>query len=123
MRFYLAARYTRQQEILGYARQLEALGHTFTSRWLTQDERGMDEADISMRDVADVRAAEALIYFSEAPRTTTRGGRIFEMGMAFERRIHVIVVGEPKEHVFTSHPFMSHYPTFEDLRDDLLDPR
>lgn len=116
----MAARYTRQHEILRYARQLEGLGHRLTSRWLTQDERGMNEADIAMRDVADVRAAEMLIYFSERPRVASRGGRIFEMGIAFEMRIHVIVVGEPKEHVFTSHPWMSHYPTFEDLLLDML---
>ncbi len=118
MYIYTAARYTRQQEIARYARTLEELGHYVTSRWLTQDERGMDEADIARRDVQDVRAARTLIYFAEAPRTPTRGGRIFELGLAFGLGHILYVVGEPAEHVFTSHPDMAHYPTFDALVED-----
>ena len=115
MYIYMAARYTRQREILGYARQLEPMGHFITSRWLTQNERGMDEADIAERDVADVRLARTLIYFSEAPRAASRGGRIFEMGLAFGLGHAMYVVGEGKDHVFTSHPDMIPYSTFDAL--------
>lgn len=34
MKIYLAARYSRREELCGYREQLRALGHEVTSRWL-----------------------------------------------------------------------------------------
>ena len=34
MKIYLAARYSRREELCGYRSELEAIGHTVTSRWL-----------------------------------------------------------------------------------------
>jgi hypothetical protein len=44
-RVYLAARYSRREELCRYADDLRAIGHTITSRWLDGnhqvDDRGL----------------------------------------------------------------------------------
>lgn len=81
MNFYLAARYSRREELCGYRSQLENDGHTVTGRWLNGShqissagspigesgealvESGDCEKAAALRrefvveDVADVRAA------------------------------------------------------------------
>lgn len=83
---YLAARYTRRLELVEYARQLERLGYTVTSRWLAgehqwdgmavetaqaYEERG-EIPPLAWRfaqdDLEDVTAADLLIAFTERPR-------------------------------------------------------
>lgn len=43
MTIYLAGRYGRQNELLGYAEELHALGHIVTSRWLLAAHEMRDE--------------------------------------------------------------------------------
>ena len=106
MKIYLAARYSRQAELRGYADQLRAAGFDVTATWLDCNEAS-DAAGTpaSLRawaeqDLADVQRSEALIAFTEpddAP--VSSGGRHVEMGYALALGVPVYVVGPP-ENIF-----------------------
>ena len=125
MRIYLAARYSRREELCGYARILEAAGHEITSRWLDgghQIPPDQEEAVVraegerfAREDIEDVRRAECVIAFTEQPREgTSRGGRHVELGLALAWEKRLRIVG-PRENVFCWLPEVMVYPTFEDL--------
>ncbi len=121
---YLGARYSRCEEMLRYAVELEALGHTVTSRWIkgghqitdeqlgesTQaDELGRRYAD---EDLEDLHNADLCIFFTEPPRTTnSRGGRHVEFGIAWAKQIECWIVG-PKENVFHCLPGIQQFETW-----------
>lgn len=111
MRIYLAARYSRREELVACRTDLNSLGHTVTSRWLNGNHQ-VDDAGLSVEakrsererfareDFADVISAEMCISFTETPRTTnSRGGRHVEFGIALGRMLRVWIVG-PAENVF-----------------------
>lgn len=112
----------------GYRSELEQRGHSVTARWLNgihQVEGLTDEnADtivipnpvaegFAIDDAEDIVAADALIAFTEEPRSKgTRGGRHWELGFAsglrfknwpFAKSPRIYLVG-PLEHVFTALP-------------------
>src|SRR5689334_6788265 len=116
MKIYLAARYSRREELCGYRTQLEALGHTVTSRWLNGShqisdagkpigdhgealvEDGSDDRAAALRqhfaqeDFDDVRSADTLIAFTEVPRSGhSRGGRHVEFGAALALDKKIII--------------------------------
>ncbi len=94
MKIYLAALYSRRLELAAYRKQIEALGHTVTSRWLNgehvlpmgalmQDEESVEELRrFAREDVSDVLDADLVISFTETG-PTPRGGRHVEFGLAF----------------------------------------
>lgn len=109
--FYLASRFGRRDELVGYAHDLQKAGHTITSRWLT-DEPDLSNATDGERstwagvDVHDVLAADHLISFTEQPEETSlhvpgraRGGRHVEFGLAYGADKHLWIVG-PRENIF-----------------------
>lgn len=133
MKFYLAARYSRREELCRYRDQLKAAGYAVTSRWLNGKhqidnsgkpigdngeslvEDGSGDYAATMRqhfaqeDVADVLAADVLIAFTEVPRSGhSRGGRHVELGLALGTNRRVIVVG-PRENVFCWLPQVEHF--------------
>ena len=123
---YLAARYSRREELLRYAADLEARGHTITSRWLAGNHQ-IDDAGLSVEaaraererfateDWADLCAADACISFTEAPRSSnSRGGRHVEYGAALALGLWCVVVG-PRENVFHCLPFVTQYDTWADF--------
>lgn len=103
--FYLAARYSRREELLGYKADLEEVGHLVSARWLLgdhhyepaeldayEDAPSMPPLDLMRRfaddDLDDLIAADTVVAFTEEPRTTgTRGGRHVELGIALGLRI------------------------------------
>lgn len=108
MKIYLAARFSRQLELRGYADQLRANGHIVTSRWLGQhDESTYEELTpegcrkCGEHDVFDVAQADCLISFTEPLHVpnTSRGGRHVEFGIALALGKQLHLVG-PKENVF-----------------------
>lgn len=124
MTIYLAARYSRREELCNYRTQLQALGHTVQARWLDGGhqladngtpigdsgerlvEEGKDLHAAILRqkfandDWEDVNAAELVISFTEAPRSSAnRGGRHVEFGIALANKARVIVVGY-RENIF-----------------------
>lgn len=123
MRIYLAARYTRRLELCGYARDLEAIGHVVTSRWLNGDHesptnRGLGPVDPkdsmvwALEDIEDVRSAHCLIAFTEEARAEPgRGGRHVEYGIALGLGLQIGVVGH-YENVFHCLPVVRFFPTW-----------
>ena len=121
MKIYLMARYGRRLEMLAVAEELEALGHTVTSRWIrgahelddnllnTDPEfRDREGARFAQDDLHDIWAAAWYIAFTEEPGPVAgrgRGGRHFEAGIAYANylsyvpRPRLILVG-PRENVF-----------------------
>lgn len=126
---YLAARYSRRDELKVMRDKLVSLGYTITSRWLDfEDEnphiidqnadknsaahaRTEYRAMIADMDMADVMSAERLVFFAPGG---SRGGCHTEFGMAmamhaFGFHLTPILVGEPG-HVFHAHPRVKAYP-------------
>lgn len=126
LRIYLAARYSRRLELCGYRDKLQTMGHWVDARWLdghheiNYDDQAARDAlhevkrqQFATEDLTDLLAAECLIAFTEEPRkTTTRGGRHVEFGIALALGKRVIVVG-PKENVFYSLPGIEHFLDWE----------
>lgn len=127
MRIYLAGRYSRREELAGYAAELGALGHTVTSRWLLglhewPGRRGDSEfppartQEWAQEDLADVLAAECVVSFTERPRTErNRGGRHVELGIALGTRKLLLVIGH-RENIFHTLPEIRFYETWEQAR-------
>lgn len=106
--YYLAARYSRRDEMLGVRDVLETFGHTVTSRWINGGHQAApDDVDAMARfatdDIEDLKAAERVLVFTETPREphTNRGGRHVELGIAYALGKHVLIVG-PYENAFTT---------------------
>lgn len=135
-RFYLAARYSRREELLGVRDVIEALGGEVTSRWLNGDHQLSDtgtpigdhgealveggdgeraatlRAKFAQDDYDDVMRADVIVAFTEVPRSAkNRGGRHVELGLGLAWGKRVIVVG-PRENVFCWLPQIEHYPSW-----------
>jgi nucleoside 2-deoxyribosyltransferase len=102
---YLAARYSRRDELNRYREQLSGQGITVTSHWLTADPPVpvADLTDTHWRELAetdidDIRRADALVAFAE-DSGGGGGGRHVELGVAVALEKFVVVVGSP-EHLF-----------------------
>jgi hypothetical protein len=121
---YLAARYSRREEMLRYAGHLRVLGHTVTSRWIkgghqiSDDELGTNaRADelgrrYAYEDLEDLQNADLCIFFTEQPRSmNSRGGRHVEFGIAWANQISCSIVG-PKENVFHCLPGIQQFETW-----------
>lgn len=124
MKIYLAARYSRRDELAGYARELRELGHEVTSRWLAgnhqisdaglSEEGSREERErFATEDFNDLMAADAVISFTEPPRSNhSRGGRHVEFGIALGLGKFVFVV-EHRENVFHCLPHVRFFSTWE----------
>ncbi len=105
MKIYLAARYSRRDELRVVREELTRLGHTVTSRWLDTGwelaERGDSTAappeyreQFAAIDAEDVYDADAMVNFTEPPGPNPgRGGRHVEFGMAYAWGKRMVVIG------------------------------
>lgn len=114
VRCYLAARFSRQHELAGYAAGLRELGIETTSRWLTgvHDWTGTpdhlipipDQGRFAQDDLDDIDRADVLVFFGGEPfEYGARGGACVEMGYALGIGMPVVVVG-PVQNVFCALP-------------------
>jgi hypothetical protein len=134
MKVYLAARYSRYPDLQHVARELVAMGHEITSRWikgdhqisdagLSSEAKAFERARFATEDLADLLIADCCISFTETPRgTNSRGGRHVEYGIALGLAKRLIVVG-PRENVFHCLPHVEVYPAWADCRDALTRER
>jgi nucleoside 2-deoxyribosyltransferase len=113
MRFYIAGRYDRREELQREAQFLECFGHQSTARWLTgaHEKQGDDSKNFDVytlaelgqyaaRDIEDIRAADILIAYTESPDVGyTSGGRHVEFGYAAAIGLKLAIIG-PRENVF-----------------------
>ena len=128
MNYYLPGRYERREELKGYADELQSLGHTITSRWLNgthvltvdrkyhpDDGVPLEMATFAQEDYEDIKAAGALILFSEPPDTAgKRGGRHVEFGMALAWGKRLVIIGQ-RENVFHCLPQVERYRTWQEF--------
>lgn len=116
---YLAARYSRRAELIGYATQLRELGLADVEcRWLSEEHDWTGEADtpagleqaqrLALDDLNDVARAHAVIVFTEPAGTYRRGGSLVELGMAIGLQKHTVIVG-PAVNVFCTLPVVVRY--------------
>jgi nucleoside 2-deoxyribosyltransferase len=115
-KFYLAARFSRRAELRDYRDALKALGHVVTSSWLDIAEEDPTAAvKCAKRDIADIRAADILVAFTEPERSPwTRGGRHYEAGCAFAVGKKLMLVG-PVENIFYALPEWQKFSSFDDV--------
>jgi hypothetical protein len=119
MKIYLAARFTRIDEMRGYADELKEDGHEITASWVYGGEEGLTFSDIASLDIADVLRCDTLVKFTEPYGTPVPGGgRHSEWGVALATKKALYLVG-PKEQVFDWYPGVIDFPMFKHLRNHL----
>lgn len=117
-RIYLAARYSRIEEMRAFAERLEKVGHKVAARWLDGNHRLKENAPFDSQsmqfakdDFQDVWRADVVISFTEEPRSVlTRGGRHVEFGIGLAAHGRAVVIG-PRENVFHYLPWVRVYET------------
>lgn len=125
MHIYLAARYSRYEEMQHVATTLIQQGHSITSRWIWGAYAGNDTTILDLEhrtlaqtvaayDLEDLHAAECLIGFTEGPGVISRGGRHVEWGIAVSLGKRLILIGTP-EHVFHCLPQVEVYACLDDI--------
>lgn len=118
MKIYLASRYSRRDQMRELAAELTRMGHEITSRWLETEwvNRPGDGAaappeyreKYAAIDMEDVRAADCVVNFTEAPGDGSRGGRHVELGLAVAWGKRIIVVGH-RENLFHHLPVVEFF--------------
>ena len=131
MRVYLAAAWSRKDEIKKIADELISLGINIQSRWLS--EPAIFPADVSKAmflqqraeiDEEDILECTILVRFSDdrstefVPAHLATGSRMYEMGLARLNGAQLVVVGG-HQCVFDYLAEVHHCPTVEDLKDFL----
>jgi len=124
MFIYLAARFARWPEIAAKARELEAQGHTITSRWhngshtakFPYDRTAHSEqlATFAVEDLEDIDHADALVLFTEHGQHQG-GSRHVEAGYAIATKKRIFIVG-PRENVFYHLDQVCQLNTWEELK-------
>jgi hypothetical protein len=121
-KLYLAARYSRRDEMRKVAAHLHTEGFSVTSRWLFEDKPlntklGDDSvlfyADTAQIDIDDIDRADTIMFFSEDPHVgTPRGGRHVEYGYALGTGKRLVVIGGA-ENIFHYLPAVLHFPNVQ----------
>lgn len=98
MKIYPAAPFSFRVAMRELASDLKAEGHTVTASWLSEDSKD-DDGDVRLyaefweRDVADIKAADALLaYIPEPARMSIRGTVLVEIGVALALGKRVVIV-------------------------------
>ena len=132
MKVYLAAAFSRKNEILQVAHQLEEIGVRVTSRWLTEQHAAPTDtsksvflAERAQIDLDDIDCADVLVRFSDdlsaptVPSHLATGSRMGEMMHARANHKTIIVVGG-HQCVFDYLPDVVHRRDVEELKSYLI---
>jgi phosphomevalonate kinase len=101
--FYLADKYQNKLRLRAVRDELEALGHTVTSRWIDETEDPQIQLEdvpeekrreYARHDLEDILDAEYLVHFQDKDFPNKRGGAIEEKGMARGLGKEIILVGD-----------------------------
>ena len=122
MKVYIAAHYSKKEEVKQAVRDLDDLGIEVTSTWhnekdnphshLTDNGRQTNQYR-AIRDLAELKAATHLVFFSIGlKKCFTRGGHCYENGAGDILGLKTIVVGE-RQHIFHHLPGYRIVPTWE----------
>jgi nucleoside 2-deoxyribosyltransferase len=124
LKFYLAAGFSRKEEIAAKSCQLVGIGVGVTSTWPTEkvnpNHSLNDVSDEYLRihgekDIREIDEADGVILFTqECTKPFVRGGRMHEFGYAHGRGKRLIVCG-PRENIFHYIPGVEVFPTWNEL--------
>jgi hypothetical protein len=123
MNIYLAARFTRWNEMASRARELQTRGHTITSRWhngthfaklpFDRTIRSPELSAFADEDLFDIDRAQAVILFTEhGPRIG--GGPHVEAGYALGQKKRLYILG-PRENAFYHLPEVFQFNDWQSL--------
>jgi len=121
LKIYLAARYSRRDELRKIRDELQSLGNTVTSRWLDGDRTTEDDdkRQVSFDMMKDIDKADCIIVFGDSPELTGRNGaKHVEFGMAIAWGKRQIVVGH-RDNLFYHLPAVQFYEDAETMMNDL----
>lgn len=125
IKIYLAARYSRNDEMRGVRDVLVGMGFEVTSRWIdlhpdvvgdfsasfTADTLNTEPekcAPLGQHDLDDINRADWVVSFTGGGG---KGGRHVEFGYAYAREKRLFVVG-PRENVFHTLAGVEQFPTW-----------
>jgi hypothetical protein len=129
MKVYIAAPYSKKDQMNVYAAELLAGGVEVTSSWLKEihpptiempDLTHEDHQKYAIQDIKDVRAAKVMVFFTDPTKQIVRAGRHVEFGIAIERRMSIFVIGTERENIFHHAPGVMHFKSWEEVRDLLI---
>lgn len=109
MKVYIAAPYSRKDDMNVYAAELRAAGFTITSSWLdetyppniqTDDVSPEENKKFATQDMNDICESDMMIFFTDDTHSIVRGGRHVEFGLALAYKKEILVVGTEYENVF-----------------------
>ena len=92
MKVYLSASYANVGQASELAKRLRDNGAIVTSRWHGPSP-GETPLEKARMDIEDIHAADTLVYLSRMK--STQGGRDVEFGIAYERGLNLVLIGEP----------------------------
>lgn len=132
MNVYIAASYTRKDEVIALAALLAAEGVKVTSTWHEEpyapniqlgDLSAGQLTGMAMRDLVEIDASHAVIFLSESDQAlTSRNGRHVEFGYALGKRKPLYILG-PWENIFHYLPRVWHFEEASQLVEELaFDP-
>lgn len=129
MKVYIAAPYSRKEEMNVYAAKLRELGIEVTSRWLNEPHKSSiqmpdltheQHLEYAMQDVNDIMDSDAMVFFTDPTKTILRAGRHVEFGMVLalnhmltEDPLPIFVVGLEFENIFHHMPNVSHFQEWD----------
>lgn len=132
MKVYLAARFSRKDEMRMLAQSLALQGVTVTSRWLKETVPATAELsdltpyyarEVSFDDIEDIRECDSFVLFTESPdEAFKRGGRHWETGFAYGIGKPVILCG-PRENIFHFLPNVTQLNDVTELKSFLAPER
>lgn len=115
---YLAAKYSRREEMEALVPFFNKLGYDIIARWVFGNEEGLSAQDVCDLDLDDVKSSDMVIVFTHERKTPQPGGgRFVEMGYAMALNKKMIIIG-PIENVFCADNSISRYETLEDFKEN-----
>jgi nucleoside 2-deoxyribosyltransferase len=111
MKIYIAAMYSRREEMDRKANLLKHKGFEITSSWIYSSGEGLSLSDIALVDLADIDRADAIVSFTNEIGTIT-GGRHVEFGYGLAKGKRLILIGG-RENIFHYHPSVEQYSTLD----------
>jgi len=106
MIFYLAASYSRKEEVDRYAQKLVIAGHRVHSSWHSEF---FKEEHPELVDIKELAESDTLLYFSGG---NISGGRHVEFGYGYASGMKICCIGKP-ENIFHSLPGIEWHDDFE----------
>jgi hypothetical protein len=120
MRWYIAAAFSRRDEMREVRERLLSVGEEVQATWIVQHTDMTKHPNDEMRgedaitDLTDITKSDALLFFTDPEKSKIKvtGGRHTELGIALALNKRVCLVGKP-ENVFHYLPSIEIYSDFD----------